>query len=73
MPALRLGDILRLRNAGTKLHSCITISIYFATGNDLIAFERQDGDGHMAAIILEQAGHSHFLRDHASTHDQISQ
>jgi hypothetical protein len=53
MATLRLGDILRLRNASTKLHGYITISVNFATGYDLVAFKSQNGDGHMAAIILE--------------------
>src|SRR3546814_2188983 len=25
----------------------------------------------MAAVVLEQAGHPHFLRDHASAHDPV--
>ena len=69
---LRLGDILRLRRAGTQLDGHIAVAFLIAHGDDLTAFEAQDGDGHVAAIILKQAGHPHFLRDHASPHDPYS-
>src|SRR3546814_18936669 len=69
MAALRLGDVLGLGAAGADLDGGVAVPILFADGNDLHAFERQNGDRHMAAVVLEQAGHPHFLRDHASAHD----
>src|SRR3546814_1440783 len=67
--ALRLRHILRLGRAGTELDGHIAVAVLIAHGDDLTAFEAQDGDGHVAAIVLKQAGHPHFLRDHASPHD----
>ena len=69
MPALRLGDVLRLRCAGAELNGGVAVLILFATGNDLQPFEAQDGDRHVAAVVLKQAGHPQLLRDHASAHD----
>src|SRR5690242_1789446 len=69
--ALRLGDILGLGAARADLDGDIAVLIHFATGDDLNAFERQNGDRHVAAVVLEQAGHPHFLRDHASAHDPL--
>ena len=70
MAALRLGDVLRLGDACAKLDGGVAVGIHFAAGNDLQAFELQDGDRHMPTVGLEQAGHSHLLRDHAGAHDQ---
>ena len=69
--ALRLGDILRLGHARAELQRGIAILVLIADGDDLNAFERQNGDRHVAAVVLEQAGHPHFLRDHASAHDPL--
>jgi len=71
MAALRLGDILALRRTGAGLAGSLTVTILFANGNDLTAFEGQNGDRHVAAVVLEQAGHPQLLRDHASAHDQL--
>src|SRR3546814_3380740 len=70
MAALRLGDVLGLGAAGADLDGGVAVPILFADGNDLHAFERQNGDRHMAAVVLEQAGHPHFLRDHASARSE---
>src|SRR6185369_16073701 len=70
MAALRLGDILGFRDARTQLNGYIAVAVQFATRDDLIAFKRQDGDGHMAAVVLKQAGHPDFFSDHAGAHDQ---
>ena len=70
MAALRLGKVLRLGRAGAELDGVIAVAALLAAGDDLQIVERQDGDGHVAAVVLEQAGHPHFLRDHAGAHDQ---
>ena len=70
--ALRFGDILRLRLAGAELEAGITVAIRLAAADDLDVVHLQDGHGHVPAVRLEQAGHSHFLRDHAGAHDQNS-
>src|SRR5204863_91557 len=57
MAALRLGDILALRRAGAELDGRIAVTILFADGDDLHALESQNGDRHVAAVVLEQAGH----------------
>ena len=67
--ALRLGDILCLGDACTKLNGRIAVTFCFAARDDLKPFQLQDGDRHVAAVVLEQAGHAHLLRDHAGTHD----
>ena len=59
-----------LLDVGAELNGIVAVIVGRALGNDLQIVERQDGDGHMAAVVLEQAGHSHFLRDHAGAHDQ---
>jgi hypothetical protein len=69
MAALRLGDILGLGGACAELDGRIAVAIGFAARHDLNIVERQDGDRHVAAVLLEQAGHPHFLRDHAGAHD----
>src|SRR3546814_20903327 len=66
--ALRLGDILRLRRSGAQLDGHIAVAFLIANRDDLAAFETQDGDGPVPAIVLKQAGHTHFLRDHARAH-----
>ena len=68
---LRLGDILRLGDASTELHGDIAIPINFATGDDLIAFQRKNGHGNMTTIFIEDACHPNLLRDHASAHDLL--
>ena len=68
-PRSRLGEVLRFRGAGAELDRDIAVAIRLAARDDLHAFEAQDGDRHMAAVVLEQAGHPHFLGDHASAHD----
>jgi enterochelin esterase-like enzyme len=71
MAALRLGDVLALRRTGAELDGSVAVTTFFADGDDLQAFERQNGDRHVAAVVLEQAGHPQLLRDHASAHDQM--
>src|SRR3546814_10356888 len=53
--------------------SYIAILFGITAGNDLALLKTQNGNRHVAAIVLKQASHSHFFRDHASTHDQFSQ
>ena len=67
--ALRLGDVLRLLGARAELERDIAVAVRLAARDDLHALERQDGDRHVAAVLLEQAGHPHLLRDHAGAHD----
>src|SRR3546814_6596775 len=57
----------------TELNGHIAVTFFIAHGDDLAAFEAQDSDGHVAAVVLKQAGHPHFLRDHASPHDHTPQ
>src|SRR5690606_6472410 len=70
MLALRFRDVLLLGLARAHLERDVTVAIRSAMRNDLAIFERQDGDRHMAAVLLEQAGHPDFLCDHARAHDQ---
>jgi hypothetical protein len=70
MAALRLGDVLRLGGAGAELERDIAVAVALLAGDDLDVVERQHGDRHVAAVVLEQAGHPHLLRDHAGAHDQ---
>jgi hypothetical protein len=61
MAALRLGKVFRLGGAGAELDRDITVTIGLTASNHLNIFERQDGDGHVAAVFLEQAGHPIFF------------
>src|SRR5690606_25801626 len=70
MLTLRLGDVLLFRLASTKLDGEIAVTLTGAVADDLAILERQDGDRHMAAILLRQAGHPDFFSDHATAHDQ---
>ena len=72
MFALRLGYILLFRRARAELESDITVALCGADRDDLTLFQRQDGNGHMPAVLLKQAGHSHFPGDHAGAHDPYS-
>ena len=71
-PALRLGDVLRLGRAGAECDGGVAVLVCLANGDDLHIVQLQDGDRHVPSVRLEQAGHPHFLRDHASAHDQCS-
>ncbi len=68
--ALRLVDVLVLRIPGTKLDREIAVAIGCAVSGDLTSFQRQNGHGNVTSILLKQAGHPDFFRDHASAHDQ---
>ena len=70
MAALRLGDVLRLGGAGAELDARHSRRGPSPAATTWTFVERQDGDRHVAAVLLEQAGHPHFLRDHAGAHDQ---
>jgi hypothetical protein len=67
--ALRLGDILCLGRASAELNRDIAVTVLFAARHDLDILKHQNGNRHVPAIILEQAGHPHLLSDHASAHD----
>ena len=69
--ALRLGNVLHLRLAGAELNGNVAVNAFGLLRDNLELLELQDGDGHMAPIVLEQPGHPHLLRDHASAHDPI--
>ena len=69
--ALRLGNVLGLGAPGAKLDGGVAVGVHLATGDDLKRLELEDGDRHMPTVVLEQAGHPHFLRDHAGTHDLV--
>ncbi|GLV29123.1 hypothetical protein TomTYG75_16440 [Sphingobium sp. TomTYG75] len=66
--ALRLGDILDLRDARTKLNRDITVTINFLASHDLIALKGQNRNRYMPSVLLEQTGHPDFLSDHACAH-----
>ena len=68
--ALRLGDVLGLGLAGAELHGGIAVAVRLAAADDLQLLELEDGDGHVPAVRLKQAGHADFPCDHASAHDQ---
>src|SRR3546814_2804357 len=53
--ALRLGDILRLRRSGAQLDGPIAVAFLIANRDDLAAFEPQDGNGHVPALLLKPA------------------
>ncbi len=69
MFALRLGNVLLLCFARTELNRDVAVTISSTNRNHLTVFKCQDSDGHMATVLLEQAGHPDFLGDHACTHD----
>ena len=58
--ALRLGDILRLGLAGAELDGGVAVAIRLAAADDLDIFKLENGDGHVAPVRLEQAGHPHL-------------
>jgi len=68
--ALRLGDILRLRSACSKLDGGIAVPVHFAAADDLNLVQLENGNRHVPTVRLEKARHSDLLRDHASAHDQ---
>ena len=67
--ALRLGDILGLGATSAKLDGSVAVLVCFATRDDLQPIQLKNGNRHVPTIVLEQAGHPHLLRDHASAHD----
>ena len=69
--ALGLGRVLGLLAASTELHCDVTVTVGGALRHDLAIFEAKHGYRHVATVVLEQTGHSHFLRDHATAHDQF--
>src|SRR3546814_52250 len=69
MFALRLCGVLLLCLAVTELDGKVTVTFTGTVADDRASFKRQDGDRHVAAILLEQAGHPDFLSDHADAHD----
>ena len=70
--SLRLVDVLGLGLAGAELDGGVAIPIGLAAADDLDIFKLENRDRHVAPVRLEQAGHPHFLRDHASAHDPCS-
>ncbi len=70
--SLRLVDVLGLGLAGAKRNGGVAIAVHLTTTDDLNFFQLENRDGHVAPIRLKQAGHPHFLRDHASAHDPCS-
>jgi hypothetical protein len=54
MAPLRLGEILCLGSAGAELDRDITVPIGLTASNYLNIFECQDGDGHVAAVLLNK-------------------
>ncbi len=66
--ALRLGDILDLRDARTELNRDITVAINFLASHDLIALKGQNRNRNVPSVLLEQTGHPDFLSDHACAH-----
>jgi hypothetical protein len=68
MAALRLGDILDLRDARAELNGDITVTINFFAGHDLIALKGKNRNRHMPSVLLEQTGHPDFFSDHACAH-----
>ncbi len=70
--ALRLVDVLLLGPACADLNREIAVAIGCAVGSNLALFQRQNGDRHVPTVLLEEAGHPDFLRDHASAHDPNS-
>src|SRR5690606_38594405 len=68
MLALRLGDVLLLGFARADLDSDVSVTIGSAMRNHLTILQRQNGDRHVAAVLLEQARHPGFLGGHACAH-----
>jgi hypothetical protein len=66
--ALRLGDILNLRDTRAELNRDIAVPINFLASHDLIALKGQNRNWNMASVLLEQTGHPDFLSDHACAH-----
>src|SRR3546814_7701605 len=71
--ALRLGDILDLRDARAELNRDITVTLDFLAGHDLIALKGQNRNRNMTSVFLEQTGHPDLLSDHASSDEHTSQ
>ena len=71
MAALGLGGVLGLLDAGTELDGDIAIDFVGADADDLAAFERHNRHGDVLTVAQKEPGHSHFLRDHATAHDQF--
>ncbi len=69
--ALGLGRVLGLLGAGAKLDGDIAVALARPLRHDLAVLEAQHRYRDVATIVLEQAGHPHFLRDHATAHDQF--
>ena len=69
MTTLGLRGILCFLDATAKLDRDVTVAICSALRHHLTILKRKHRYRHVATIVLEQTGHAHFLRDHASAHD----
>ena len=69
MPALRLGDILRLGNARADLNRDIAVTVGGALRNHLVVLKCENGHGNVPPILLKQTGHTHLLCNHSGPHD----
>jgi hypothetical protein len=54
-----------LEHNRAELDGIVAITVAGAMRYDLTILQRQDGNRHVAAVLLEQAGHPDFLSDHA--------
>ena len=64
VPALRLGGVLHLGEAGTELKRGVAVLFFGHVGNDLTAVEPQDRHRHLLSRIGVDAGHAQLLCDH---------
>ena len=65
--AHRLGDVLGLARADAELDGRVAVLLRGPHGHDLALLDLQDGDGHMAPVIAEQASHAHLLGNQPGT------
>ena len=68
-----LGSVLRLLGAGAELQGDIAVPLDGPMIDHLTAFELKDGDGHVIAGFIEEAGHAEFLGEDACTHRSAPQ
>jgi hypothetical protein len=65
VPAQALAGVLGLLGAGAELQRDIAVNVLRALGHHLAAFERQHGDRHVRARLVEEPGHAELLGQHA--------
>ena len=63
MAAQRLRRVLDLGKAHAELDGSIAVLLFRELGHDLAVLHQENGDGHMLACIIVDAGHAQLLCD----------